>query len=515
MSLHNPHHISISSLTSTSSADLILSSSQFQGSKVVPKMKDAIVLYPAPGIGHLLSMVELGKLILSRYNCEFSIIILLTTGPFDTPATTSHIDRISQTTSSISFHRFPYLPFTASPTLGRLANMFEFLSLNDSNVLQSLQQLSEASSIRAVILDSFCTSAFPLARGLGIPTYFFTSFSAAALAAILYLPTIHKQTTKSFKDLPTTVFHIPGLPPLLATHMIEPLLDRKDPTYHQSLQFSLDLRKCDGVLTNTFDGLEPIALMAITNGECVTDGPSPSVYCIGPLIADSGEDAPTHKHDCLSRLDQQPSRSVVFLCFGSRGSFSREQVKEIANGLERSGQRFLWVVKIPPVDNKSKEIKQENLVWNDFDLDELMPEGFLERTKNRGMVVKSWAPQVAVLRHQSVGGFVSHVGWNSVLEAVVAGVPMVAWPLHAEQHLNKAVLVENMKMAIGVEQRDGDRFVSGAELERRLKELMDSEEGRELRERSEKMREMAVEAWREEGSSTTALAKLAENWKHD
>ncbi|RVW94966.1 UDP-glycosyltransferase 88F5 [Vitis vinifera] len=255
--------------------------------------------------------------------------------------------------------------------------------------------------------------------------------------------------------------------------MIEPLLDREDRSYHQSLQFSLDLRKCDGVLTNTFDGLEPIALMAITNGECVTDGPS------------------------------------------LRGSFSREQVKEIAYGLERSGQRFLWVLKIPPVDNKSKEIKQENLVWNDFDLDELMPEGFLERTNNRGMVVKSWAPQVAVLRHQSVGGFVTHWGWNSVLEAVFAGVPMVAWPLHAEQHLNKAVLVENMKMAIGVEQRNGDRFVSGAELERQLKGLMDSEEGRDLRERINKTREMAVEAWREEGSSTTALAKLADIWKHD
>ncbi|RVW12219.1 UDP-glycosyltransferase 88F5 [Vitis vinifera] len=223
--------------------------------------------------------------------------------------------------------------------------------------------------------------------------------------------------------------------------MIEPLLDREDRSYHQSLQFSLDLRKCDGVLTNTFDGLEPIALMAITNGECVTDGPS------------------------------------------LRGSFSREQVKEIAYGLERSGQRFLWVLKIPPVDNKSKEIKQENLV--------------------------------AVLRHQSVGGFVTHCGWNSVLEAVSAGVPMVAWPLHAEQHLNMAVLVENMKMAIGVEQRNGDRFVSGAELERRLKGLMDSEEGRDLRERINKTREMAVEAWREEGSSTTALAKLADIWKHD
>ena len=71
------------------------------------------------------------------------------------------------------------------------------------------------------------------------------------------------------------------------------------------------------------------------------DGPSPSAYCIEPLIIDAGEDVPTHKHDCLSWMDQQPCKSVVFLCFGSRGSFSREQVKEIANGLERSGERFL------------------------------------------------------------------------------------------------------------------------------------------------------------------------------
>ena len=300
--------------------------------------------------------------------------------------------------------------------------------------------------------------------------------------------------------------------------MMEPVLDRDDKTYEHCLSLSEDLSKCNGILVNTFDGLEPIALMAIRDGESVPGRPSPPVYCIGPLIADAGGNsgnAGTGKHDCLTWLDRQPSRSVVFLCFGSRGSFSREQVKEIATGLEGSGQRFLWVVKNPPADDKSKEIKQENLVWNEFDLDGLMPEGFSERTKNRGMVVKTWAPQVAVLRHQSVGGFVSHVGWNSVLEAVVAGVPMVAWPLHAEQFLNKAVLVENMKMAIGVEQRDGDGLVSGAELERGIKQLMDSEEGRALRERTRKMRDMAAEAWEEKGSSTTALGKLAQIWKHD
>ncbi|KAF2290932.1 hypothetical protein GH714_016875 [Hevea brasiliensis] len=103
-----------------------------------------------------------------------------------------------------------------------------------------------------------------------------------------------------------------------------------------------------------------------------------------------------------------------------------------------SGQRFMWVVKKPPYDEKRKQ----NDDMSDFDLQAMLPEGFLNRVKDRAMVVKSWAPQVAVLNHDSVGGFVTHCGWNSVLEAVVAGVPMVAWPLHAEQHLNRNVLVE-------------------------------------------------------------------------
>jgi hypothetical protein len=244
--------------------------------------------------------------------------------------------------------------------------------------------------------------------------------------------------------------------------------------------------------------------------------PTPPVYYIGHLIADAegpaGEDvnkgdrAP--EDECLSWLDSQPSGSVVYLCFGSRGSFSVAQVKEIAYGLERSGHRFLWVVKKPTRDEKTKQA--ENYAA-EFDLEGVLPEGFLERTKDRGMVVKTWAPQVCVLRKESVGGFVTHCGWNSVLEAVVAGVPIVAWPLYAEQHLNKNVLVNDMKMAIDLERREDDGFVSRDELERRVKELMESEQGRELREKSWKMREIALAALGSaSGSSSRALTKLVE-----
>ena len=301
----------------------------------------------------------------------------------------------------------------------------------------------------------------------------------------------------------TTFVHFPGLPPLQATRMPQALLNRDDPAYDHMLYFSEILSESDGLVINTFDDLEPVGIRTIGEGKCVPHGSTPPVYCIGPLIAGAGEDESNDKarHACLSWLDTHPSQSVVFLCFGSRGTFSPAQVKEIANGLERSGKRFLWVVKNPP-----------SAVAEDVDLEGLLPEGFLERSKDRGMVVKSWAPQVAVLNHPSVGGFVTHCGWNSVLEAIVAGVPMVAWPLYAEQHMNMAALVEVMKMAIGVEQRDEDMFVSGDEVEKKVRELMDSEEGKELRERSRKMKEMAMAAWKEEGSSTTALAKLTHAW---
>lgn len=293
--------------------------------------------------------------------------------------------------------------------------------------------------------------------------------------------------------------------------MPEPTLDRADPAYHDFVYFCSHLSKSNGILVNTFEQLEPVAIKAISDGACLPGGVStPPVYYMGPLImSGQGEGKIRVGEECLKWLEEQPSRSVAFLCFGSRGSFHREQIKEIAEGLERSGVRFLWVVKNPPPVEKSKQIEE----LEDVDLELLLPEGFLERTRDRGLVVKTWAPQPEVLSQEQVGGFVTHCGWNSVLESVVAGVPMVAWPLYAEQHLNRAALVEDMGLAIGVEQREGDGFVSGAELERRVVELMKSKRGREMRERSLKMRDMALAAWRENGSSITALAELAELWR--
>ena len=198
----------------------------------------------------------------------------------------------------------------------------------------------------------------------------------------------------------------------------------------------------------------------------------------------------------------------MFLCFGSMGLFSKEQLKETAVGLERSEQRFLWVVRSPPTKEESKDFSPPP----EPDLDSLLPDGFLDRTKERGLVVKQWAPQVDVLNHDSVAGFVTHCGWNSVLESVVAGVPMVAWPLYAEQRFNKTMLVEELKLALPMNESEGG-LVSAAEVEKRVRELMASEEGNSIRERVRAKKEEAIVATSEGGSSRIALAKLVQSWK--
>lgn len=192
--------------------------------------------------------------------------------------------------------------------------------------------------------------------------------------------------------------------------------------------------------------------------------------------------------------------------------FSREQLCEIARGLENSGQRFLWVVRNPPSDDQDQRQSLALSFQEDPELGSLFPEGFLDRTKERGLVVKEWAPQVKVLSHDSVGGFVTHCGWNSALEAVCAGVPMIGWPLYAEQRYNRVVLVEGMEVALWMRESESG-FVAASEVEERVRELMESERGELVRKRVMVARDEAKAALSEDGSSRLALAKLLKSWK--
>ncbi|KAM1070222.1 hypothetical protein COP2_002091 [Malus domestica] len=482
---------------------------------------EAIVLYPSPAIGHLVTMVELGKLILTtRSPNSISIHILITTPPYRVDDTASYIASISS--DSIIFHHLPAIslpPCATSSVPAHETLICDVLRLNNPNVHNSLRSIIDKNyKIQAFVMDIFCSPALSVVTKLNIPGYFLFTSGAACLACALYLPTIHKIIDKSIKDL-NTLLTIPGSPPIPSSDMPKPLRDRNNIVYDSFVENSIELAKSAGIIVNTFERLEPRAVKEISDGLCVPDGPTPPVYCIGPLIvavAYNKRAAGMHSggdnvSKCLTWLDSQPRGSVVFLCFGSLGLFSKEQLKEIALGLERSGHRFLWVVRNPPNSQNGQTV--DLTVQAGPDLESLLPDGFLGRTKDRGLVVKMWAPQVAVLNHDSVGGFVTHCGWNSVLEAVCAGVPMVAWPLYAEQRFNRVVLVEEIKIALPMDDSK-DGFVSAAEVEKRVTELMnsDSMEGNSIRVRAKDMQIEARAALSESGTSRVALTRLLKSW---
>ncbi|KAK9075360.1 hypothetical protein SSX86_003683 [Deinandra increscens subsp. villosa] len=461
-----------------------------------------VVLYPSPGMGHLISMVELGKLI-TKHHPSISIIVLTLIPSFNTGTTASYVRHISATFPAITFHHLPDIPLDPLLFPSMEAIIFELIRRSNPNVESAIQSISLSCNLSALVIDPFCNPAKSVADKLNVPVYYFFTSGACCLALFFYFPTLHKTTTQSFKDM-NTLIHVPGLPPIPSPDMVGPILDRASTEYSDFLEISKQFPTAAGIIINTFDALEPRAIKAITDGVCVPDGPTPPIYCIGPLVALGGDES----HECLSWLDLQPSGSVVYLCFGSLGVFSRDQVREIAKGLEMSGVRFLWVVRSP----KSNKKEDRFLPTPDPDLDELLPEGFLDRTKDRGLVVKKWAPQVAVLSHKSVGGFVTHCGWNSVLEAVSFGVPMVGWPLYAEQRFNRVVLRDEMKLALGMEESEEEGMVTAVEVEKRVRELMEGAEGKVVRAVATTRKEEAAVALGDGGSSRVALSKLVALW---
>ncbi|KAL8232092.1 hypothetical protein R6Q57_001870 [Mikania cordata] len=423
-------------------------------------------------MGHLISMVELGKLI-TKHHPSYSVIILTLIPSFNTGATAAYVRHMSATFPAITFHHLPDIPFDPLLFPSMEAIVLELIRRSNPNVNNALKSISESSNIAAFIMDSFCYPAMTVVRGFNVPVYYFLTSGACCLSMFFYMPTIHRTTTESFKDM-NALIHFPGLPPIPSSDMLE-----------------------------SFDSLEPRAIKAITDGVCVPDNPTPPIYCVGPLVASGGDDS----HECLKWLDLQPTGSVVFLCFGSMCAFTSEQLKEIAKGLEMSGHRFLWVVRSPP-SNKNED---RFVPPPEPELDVLLPEGFLERTKERGLVVKKWAPQVAVLGHKSVGGFVTHCGWNSVLEAISFGVPMVTWPLYAEQRFNRVMLKDEMKLALSMDEL-GDGMVTSAEVEKRVRQLMEANEDDDVRAEVKAKKEEALAAMSEGGSSLVALAKLVASW---
>uniref|UniRef100_A0A0E0A8B0 Uncharacterized protein n=1 Tax=Oryza glumipatula TaxID=40148 RepID=A0A0E0A8B0_9ORYZ len=184
---------------------------------------------------------------------------------------------------------------------------------------------------------------------------------------------------------------------------------------------------------------------------------------------------------------------VVYVAFGSRCAVSHEQIREIAAGLEASGSRFLWILKTTVVDRD-----------DDAGIRDVLGDGFLERVRGRGVVTKAWVDQDAVLRDPAVGLFLSHSGWNSVIEAATAGVPLLAWPRGGD-HRVAATVVASSGVGVWMEQWswDGEEWlVSGEEIGGKVKEMM-ADAG--VREKAAKVGEEVAKAVAVGGTSHTGI----------
>lgn len=179
-----------------------------------------------------------------------------------------------------------------------------------------------------------------------------------------------------------------------------------------------------------------------------------------------------------------------------------------------SEQRFLWVVRSPNDTVANATFFNLEKSQEDKDPVDFLPKGFLERTKGRGLVVPSWVPQAQVLSHGSTGGFLTHCGWNSTLESVVNGVPLIAWPLYAEQKMNAVMLTEDIKIALRAKPNNETGLVCRDEIAKAVKGLMEGEEGKSVRNRMKDLKEAAAKVLSENGSSTKALSEVTNKWRN-
>ncbi|KAK7402221.1 hypothetical protein VNO78_14308 [Psophocarpus tetragonolobus] len=194
----------------------------------------------------------------------------------------------------------------------------------------------------------------------------------------------------------------------------------------------------DGLLFNTVQDLDSIGLAYFKRKLGLPAWP------IGPLLLSAGsrgKGGGINPKLCTEWLNSKPSKSVLFVCFGSMNTISAPQMMQLGKALERSGKNFVWVVRPPIGFDINSEFR-----------DEWLPLGFVERVREsgKGFIVHDWAPQVEILSHFAVSAFLSHCGWNSVLESLSAGVPLLGWPMAAEQFYNCKLLEEELGICVEV-----------------------------------------------------------------
>ncbi|XP_062006838.1 7-deoxyloganetic acid glucosyltransferase-like [Rosa rugosa] len=473
------------------------------------ELQPHVLLLPFPAQGHIKPMLALAQLL-----CHAGIHV--------TFLNTEHNHRQLTQRQALSA-RFPTLHFH-SISDGLPSDNPRSLSSNFMDIVTSLRSktapllhqllvsltskidvgsAAQLPPLGCVITDWLMCFAIEAAEEVGIPVIAFRTTSACSFWCDSCIPKLIEEAQLPFgdEDMAMTVRGILGM---------ECLLRRRDlpsicrlPIEHPVIQFYMEeaksITRASSIIINTFDDLESSVLSHIASRFS-------NIYTVGPLhallksrfvddnLASSSSAAASLRQEdrgCMMWLDSQRVGSVIFVSFGSVVKLTRAQLLEFWHGLVNSASPFLWVIRSDLLRSSAGEHASH-----------LTPAELEIGTKERGFIV-DWAPQEEVLAHKAVVGFLTHSGWNSTLEAIWAGVPMLCWPQLADQQVNSRWVGEVWK--IGVDMKDTcDRST----IEKMIKTLMEGKERDMISRSVDQIAKLAQTSVSESGSSYHNLEKL-------
>jgi UDP-glucoronosyl and UDP-glucosyl transferase len=239
-----------------------------------------------------------------------------------------------------------------------------------------------------------------------------------------------------------------------------------------------------GILVNSFIDIEQGYVELFESFYCE----GAHAWLVGPLCMLAGSlqnEEIIDEEDCLTWLDEREKNheSVIYVSFGTQTCVLDEQLDEVAHGLIASGHPFIWAIR--------------SETW-------VPPKSLVSDISARGKIVRGWVPQKHVLEHPATGAFLSHCGWNSVLESICCGVPILCRPMIAEQPLNEKHVVDILGAGLQIDAKR-EEFVDRKAVERGVKQVM---EDAKVRENAAKLQRAASKAVADGGSSQLALEQL-------
>ncbi|KAK8561982.1 hypothetical protein V6N13_148883 [Hibiscus sabdariffa] len=470
------------------------------------------VLFPFMAQGHLLPMVDIGRLLAQR-----GVIVTIVTTPHNAGRVQKSIARSIESGHPIRLVqlRFPgkEVGFPEGvENLDMVHSMEDFRKffIAANKMEEAVEKLFEKLTPRpnCIVSDICLYYTHKIATRFKVPRIHFNGFCCFC---ILCLYNIHSSKILENIASDSEYFTVPGL-----TQKVEftkaQLPGLGDESWKEIIVPFIEADQASyGIVINTFEELESDFVKEYKKVK--------KAWCIGPVSlshkdesdkAERGNNASINEQQCLKWLDSQESGSVIYACLGSISTVKCPELIELGLGLEASNKPFIWVLR----GNNTTLNEVEK--WMEED-------GFEERTQGRGLVVKGWAPQVLILSHPAIGGFLTHCGWNSTIEGISAGVPLITLPLLADQFSNEKLAVQVLKIGVslGIEKPTniGDEksgfMLKKEEVQNAIEKLMDGgKEGMERRRRAKEFGEKAKKTVEVGGSSYLNMTLLIQDAIH-